>query len=109
MAMSAGSVSVADDGTATGTGFSKELYDQRIAVVALLDPLSPPAFFTSADCDSANLAVKRAIAAQAGADAAATVSHIVTNGVARVAADASGDAVQAGTVHPAVAKDIPIF
>jgi hypothetical protein len=108
MALDPGSVSIDSGGVVTGTGYALVLYNARIAAVPLPDPNAPPPGFSAADCEAANLATKTSIVNRCNVDVG-VLTYIAANGVARVKSDATGDNVQAGTTHPIVDKDIPIF
>lgn len=122
--MIAGSVTVASDETATGTGLAKALYDANAtsltvnnilpAVPTLGDTTAP---WTTArpvmqiDIDgikAGRLLGLRETARTCTANAVGLVAYMQANAVAVVKADATGDSVQAGTTHPSVDKLIPI-
>lgn len=87
MALSAGTVAVADDESSSGSGWAKALYDADATTFAatLPDPNAPPAGFTVESwapiARSIRLAALRERARQANAYAAANVSHVTGNAV----------------------------
>lgn len=97
MPLTAGSVTVADDETASGSGWAKALYDGDAATFAptLPNPNVPPAGFPPAIwatvAKAIRLAALRERARQANAYAAANVGHVTANAV-----------VNTGTIAPKV-------
>lgn len=118
--MTAGSVTVADDETATGTGLAKALYDAHAAsmiannilpaVPALGDttaPWSAARPVSQPDIDgyiAGRLLGLREVARTCTANAMGLVAYMQSNAVAVIAADATGDGLQSGTTHPATEK-----
>ena len=110
MALSAGSVTVADDETATGSGLAKALYDAQAASIAAAGLLpSPPVLGSTAfpysaarpanaaDIDgikAARLVALRETARSATALAAGFVPYFASNAKARIPASADGDGLQ---------------
>lgn len=102
MALSAGSVTVADDGTRTGSGLALAFYDQ------FMDGITAPV-------DEIQLTARRACAAQCTKMAAAIVGHFVANAVvslsgcnAHVTNESLGVAGGVPIDPPASPVDVPI-
>lgn len=116
MAMIAGTVVVADDGTETITpsSLAGALYAAEKATSNLLDPNVVPSDWQDTTASWATIALKsrvgtlRDVARRANAYASALVTYIPANAavVVTVPADASGDNVQNGTTHPGSPKNI---
>lgn len=88
MSLTAGTVSVSNAGTVSGSGAAKRLYDKRIAAAATAFPNGtiPPGI--------PGIKLKQAVAIYAQADAEWMVAEITTYAEAKIAADASGDGLQ---------------
>lgn len=120
MSMTAGAVSVAAGEVVTGTGLARALYDADVATLPLETaptlgdtsaPYSAQRPASASDVALATAARLRALqerARLATAYAGALVPYLQANAKAKVAADATGDDVQAGTTHPAADKLLPI-
>lgn len=90
MSMAAGSVSVANDGTVTGSGLALARYNARIAapsMVAFLAMQTTDPLASNYVPAAAKITMMRGVAESATADAAADVAYITTN--AAVSATAS--------------------
>ena len=108
MALTAGTVTVANDETASGAGLARALYDAQIASLAALLPAVPvlgdDTFpwsaerpVSQADIDgmkAARLIALRETARSSTAIAAGFVPYFAANAKARIVADATGDGLQ---------------
>lgn len=124
MALAAGTVTVASDESATGSGVAKAIYDADLAsmTAASMLPAVPTVGATTfpytstrpANADdvtnikAARLVLLRESARRATAWAAGFVPYFAANGNARVKADTTGDGLQNGTTHPTADKLIPL-
>lgn len=108
MALTAGTVTVANDETASGSGLARALYDAQIASLAALLPAVPVLADTTfpwsalrpvsqADIDgmkAARLIALRETARSCTAIAAGFVPYFAANAKARIGAGAAGDGLQ---------------
>ena len=106
MAMIGGSVTVADDASASGTGLAKALYDARAAKIVADSNWSHYAHV-------AQVQVLRAVADQANADGPAIVDYLHANAKAHVTTESLGKTpnpnnADTAIVAPASPVDIPI-
>lgn len=124
MALVAGTVTVADDESETGSGLAEALYLADAASMTLAGMLpavpavgstafpyslaSPVTTEIAANYKKARLALLRESARRATAQATAFVTYFAAHGKARVKADATGDGLQDGTTHPSADKLIPL-
>lgn len=120
MAMKAGSVTVAPDGSYTGSDLAKALMDAHVtAAEALLQAQLQPlqAFFPGAGSDRrAKVAVRQGLAVMANAYALALVAYLQANARAHVTVEVLGRTPALAPVPPGVdvqppaaPVDIPIL
>ena len=125
MAMTAGTVTVDDDGVVTGGDLARALYDAEVATLDLPMPPTPGSTdspwsaqrpVTQAEHDGyadAIVRAKQGIANRATAWAGAFVTYMQANAQAKIAADATGDdlmkdSTTANCKHPSSNKFLPI-
>jgi hypothetical protein len=116
--MQAGSVTVAGDGSYTGSGLAKALMDAHVTNVEALvaSQVAASQIPTTTTSQAAmKLSIRQALAAQANAYASAVVTYFQANATAHVTTQVLGltptkDPVPANTAiqPPASAVDIPI-
>jgi len=124
MAQVAGSVTVADDETVTGSDYARALYDADLAsmVAASMLPVVPTVGSTAhpysssrpanaedaANVKGGRLVLLRESARRATAHASAYVTYFAAHAKARINSDATGDGLQNGTTHPSSDKLLPL-
>jgi hypothetical protein len=121
LSLSAGSTSVAPDGSATGDGLSKAIYDSSLVApsmaAVLANTSTDPATGIPFIPEATKLTLRQGLAEQANATATAVISYFLANtvlaGIAHVSNERLGalpSALVAGTPidPPAAAVDVPV-
>ncbi len=98
MSLVAGTVTVAPDGTASGSGMALQIFNEMKNLAVLPDPDNPPAGFTSEQVLAVLVSSLEIYAQQAQAIANGVVPHILDNLVIRIPADAFGSGIPATEV-----------